>query len=54
MGLANQNCPKCGHTLESINMMDQRCLNANCDLESREDLVDYCEENNIGDEEICR
>lgn len=54
MGLADQNCPNCGHTLESIDLLNQECVNPECELTDREDLVDYCRENNIGREEIRR
>lgn len=54
MSLADQNCPKCGHTLESVNVVKTECWNANCDLRFREDLVEYCKENNIRREDIRR
>jgi len=40
MGLAQENCPKCDHTLEDTgNSLE--CLNSNCDLTTMEELREY-------------
>lgn len=54
MSLADENCPKCGHTLEYATVLKKECWNANCDLRETREIREYCKENNIRREGIKR
>lgn len=45
-------CPKCGHTLESVNILQSKCLNADCGLEDKEDILRYMEENDVSSKDM--
>lgn len=54
MSFAHENCPKCGHTLESINLLRSECINSDCDLDSYRELREYYKENDLSPEDVRR